>query len=329
MSGQSDPFGERAPRLRRRWYSVLGRPVCLEADRGDLMRLAETAFAGQRRARASSRDGVTIRLRYAGAARPLRRPPPPRLFSAPGLLGCVIGAQDFACVQPDLRRACVSISGAMLEDAYHARYELLEFATLTLLARVHRLVPLHAACFGWQGRAVLVLGDSGAGKSTACLAAVSRGMQLVAEDSVFVSPGDLHAAGLNAFLHLRPQSLRFADGRLHRALREAPRILRRGGIRKIELELRRAAVALPARPLPLALVVRLSARPAATGPRARPIAPERLAATLDATQPYARGQAGWREFQARVSRLPAFELRRGHPLALIEELKELIAGQAP
>jgi hypothetical protein len=57
----------------------------------------------------------------------------------------------------------------MLRFPYHARYELIEFAVFTLAARAQGLVPLHAACVGEEGRGLLLMGESGAGKSTASL----------------------------------------------------------------------------------------------------------------------------------------------------------------
>ena len=95
-----------------------------------------------------------------------------------GWLCGVVDAANYALVCPAGRSALVSISTSMLRHAYHARYELLEFAALTLLGRGMPLVPLHAACVGVRGAGVLLIGDSGAGKSTLCAAALASGWDL-------------------------------------------------------------------------------------------------------------------------------------------------------
>jgi hypothetical protein len=329
MSDVADPFGERVEGLLCRWHRVLGQPVCFESEHDSLLRLADQAFALANPPRPVA-GAVRVRLRLgSGDVRRQRVPPAPRLFSGDGLLGCVMGRDDFALVQPELRRACVSVSPALLAAGYHARYELLEFATLTLLSRVFGLVPLHAASFGRGGRAVLVLGNSGTGKSTTCLAALAAGLQLVSEDSVFVTPRGLTAAGLSAYLHLQSGSLRFAPPNLARQIRRAPRIRRRGGAVKFEFDLRRTALPLAAGPQTLAALVCLSRRSAGDGPALRPLSRSRAAAILENTQPYARGQAGWKSFGAAVMRLPRFEMRRAEPQRALEEIRQLLERERP
>jgi hypothetical protein len=149
-------------------------------------------------------------------------------------------------------------------------------------------------------------------------------LEFVGEDSVFVHPRLLHASGLNAFLHLRPESLRFAPRELRPALNRAPRIRRRGGVRKIEFDLRGGGFTLASGPVQLTAIVRLSRRPAGASAALRELAPARMLATLEATQPYARRQEGWVQFREQVSKLPAFELRRVDPARAIAELSSML-----
>ena len=133
------------------------------------------------------------------------------------------------------------------------RYELIEFAVYCLAARAQRLVPLHAACVGAAGGAALLLGASGAGKSTLVLHALQAGLTFLAEDSVLVEPRGLLATGVPSFLHLRLDAPRFLTGTaLATALRKAPLIVRRSGVRKYELDTRGGAVRAGARPAALA-----------------------------------------------------------------------------
>jgi hypothetical protein len=325
MSGLADPFRERGPRRERRCHRVLGFDVSVESHSAELLSLAAQAFGAPVNRRATA-GAPRLFLDLAPAPRPgWRRPPAPRLASAPGLLGCSFDAENHAWITPALGCATVSVSRAMLRFPYHVRYELIEFAALTLLTRMHALVPLHAACVGMRGRAILFIGDSGAGKSTVCLQALAAGMSLVSEDSVFVCPRSLSAAGLDAFVHLRPGGARLAPLRMAEALRRAPRIRRRSGVRKAELDVRRAGLARAAGPLPLGAIVLLSPENAADGEVCERLGPRRLRAALAATQPDARHQPGWREFCARATKLPAVALRRTAPARALAELRRLLA----
>ena len=96
----------------------------------------------------------------------------------------------------------------MLRFPYHTRYELIEFAVFTLAARTQRLASLHAACIGQRGRAVLLIGPSGSGKSTIALHGLLEGLEILSEDSAFISPGTMLATGISNFIHVRASALR-------------------------------------------------------------------------------------------------------------------------
>lgn len=53
---------------------------------------------------------------------------------------------------------------------------------------------VHASCVAWQGRAVLILGGAGAGKSTLALQLMALGCDLVADDRVQL---DADGTGIN------------------------------------------------------------------------------------------------------------------------------------
>jgi hypothetical protein len=323
---QNDPFAEKTGRLRRRCYSILGIPVRIESESSDLLRIAHAAFAGPARDVVEPRNAFVVRLRLADErpGPPRDEPSEPRLFSGGGVLGSFIDADNFVWISPALRRAFVSVSAGMLQFEYHVRYELIEFAVLTLLARARKLVPLHGACFGRRGRALLFVGDSGAGKSTICLQALNDGLDFVAEDSVFVRTNTLAATGLNAFLHVCEDGSRFADGRMSVALRTALPIRRRSGARKLEVDLRGRKLSLASRPQKLVAVVILSRRKAGKAALLHRMSQAELRAALTRTQPYARSQSGWTEFQSRMSHLPAYELRRTAPARAMTELQQLL-----
>src|SRR5258708_6306038 len=97
----------------------------------------------------------------------------------------------------------------MLRFPYHIRYELIEFAVFMLACRAQRLVPMHAACVGLDGRGILLMGPSGSGKSTVALHCLLAGFDFLSEDSVFVASKSMGATGVANFLHVREDSLRW------------------------------------------------------------------------------------------------------------------------
>jgi hypothetical protein len=159
-----------------------------------------------------------------------------------------------------------------------------------------------------------------------------RGLSLVSEDSLFVAPESLLATGVANFLHVQRESLRFLPAADANFMRRAPVIRRRSGARKFEVDLRQGRFRLASRPLAVDALVVLTARNAGSGPLLVPLAPREALARLEASQPYAAGQPGWRSFTERVRSVPAFELRRGrHPrqsaAVLADLLDERLAGR--
>jgi len=88
------------------------------------------------------------------------------MHSAAGLLCGAVDSPSCVLLSPAQRSGLVLVSRATLRSPYHLRYELIEFGVFTLAARILGLIPLHAACVGLGGKGVLIIGASGAGKST-------------------------------------------------------------------------------------------------------------------------------------------------------------------
>jgi energy-coupling factor transporter ATP-binding protein EcfA2 len=214
----------------------------------------------------------------------------------------------------------------MLHHDYHLRYELLEFAVITLAVRALGLVPLHAACVSIRGRGVLLVGASGSGKSTLALNAAAAGLELVSEDSLFVEPHGLHAGSLPNYLYVRSDTpRRLLPAGLARHLARARFIRRRSGVRKRELDLRRAGLAVAGRAPRIVAMILLTARPARAGRLLIRQSASRALARLRAMQAYAAARPEWPRFARRIAQLPCFELRRGaHPVEAIAVLKALL-----
>ncbi|HJS91871.1 MAG TPA: hypothetical protein VJ738_18020 [Steroidobacteraceae bacterium] len=333
----TDPFQERADGLLRIQRQILGATFEFASESAELMRLVRWAYDGLPRHRLSARPAhMTVRLvlgrptqrehRRRGA-RGGEAPAPFAMLSAPGLLCGASECSTVAVMSAEQRAALIVVAPELLRSPYHVRYELIELAVFTLAARVQGLMPLHAACIGRAGRGLLLLGQSGAGKSTAVLHCALQGLDLVSEDSLFIAPRSLLATGVANFLHVRRESLRFLSAADASLIRRAPSIRRRSGVRKLEVDLRQRRFRLAPRPLEIAALVVLSAGPARGRSLLAPLARAEALERLRASQPYAASQPGWQKFLQRMRSIPAFELRRGgHPRASVLALEGLLRG---
>jgi hypothetical protein len=327
-----DPFGERARVLVQGPVQLLGCQYRFESNSRELLKLVEHAYAGlPQYALSPLAPQVTVRLLVSSAARAAGRsePPPIQMVSGAGLLGGVTASGNSVMIAPEERSALIVVSPRMLRFPYHTRYELLEFAVFTLAVRVQKLASLHGACVGIGGRGVLLMGESGAGKSTVSLQCLLEGFEFLSEDSVFVDPGTLRAVGVPNFLHVRSDSLCWVDDRRALAsIRKSPVIRRRSGVRKFEIDLRRRGYCLAPEPLQIGAIVFLSGRSAGRGPMLRALTRAQLLRRVVAEQGYATNSPSWPEFERSLARVAGFELRRGeHPAESAQALRELIALQ--
>jgi hypothetical protein len=325
----TDPFRERANGLLRIQRRVLGGAFEFASESPQLMQLVRWAYDGLPRHRLSAspaRMAVRLVLNESSArVRGADAPGPFAMLSAPGLLCGAGEGSTVAIMSREQRAALLVVARELLRFPYHVRYELIELAVFTLAARVQGLMPLHAACVGRGRRGLLLIGDSGAGKSTAVLHCALQGFDVVAEDSLFVAPQTLLATGVANFLHVRRESLRFVSAADAAFIRRAPVIRRRSGVRKFEIDLRQRRFRLAPRAPEIRGLVALSARPAGREPLLAPITPGEALARLRASQPYAASQPGWRAFVQRMRTVPAFELRRGrHPRESVAALEDLL-----
>jgi hypothetical protein len=329
----SDPFREHALTTVRGPLQLLGGRFRFESNSHQLLRLVDSAYARLPRQRLTA-DAPSLRVGLVLTAREAARsrfgPRTLATFSGAGLVGGASGSSNIVMVSPEARSALVAVSADMLRFPYHTRYELIEFAVFTLAARVRGLVSLHAACVGRGSRGLLLMGASGSGKSTLALQCLLQGFEFVSEDSTLVAPDTMLATGVANFLHVRADSLRWvAQARDVAAIRSAPVITRRSGVKKFEVDLRLGGHRLATSPLELVSVVFLSAKSAARGQILHPLTRRELVRSLTATQVYASKQPHWATFCQKAARLSAFELRRGrHPLEAVEALRELLRAQA-
>lgn len=338
---QSDPFGERAPTLARKPLQLLGGRFRFDSNSPQLLRLVDWAYAGLPGHRLSiETPDFRVRLMLSNPREAPRKqlqrrspnraePPPLEMLYGAGLLGGATASSNAVVISAREGAALVLVSPQMLRHPYHTRYELIEFAVFTLAARSQQLVPLHAACVGQDGRGILLMGPSSAGKSTVALQCLLGGFEFLSEDSVFVAPDTMLATGVANFLHVRTDSLEWLGrSRAATAIAKSPVIQRRSGVEKFEVDLRRGPYRLARTPLRIVGVAFLSSQKAGARALLRPLSKSALIDNLMREQAYGAGQAQWQMFRRNISKLPAFELcRGGHPAEAADALRSLLGAQ--
>jgi hypothetical protein len=125
-------------------------------------------------------------------------------------------------------------------------------------------------------------------------------------------------------VHARGNALGLIEDARHRQIvRRAPRIRRRSGVRKHEIDLRHGIAHLARSPLRIVAAVVLSTRRARTQPLVR-LTTAQLRRVLRAQQPYAVDQPGWREFERRLLGVGGYRLDRTAPASAVAALRALL-----
>ncbi|HKT29804.1 serine kinase [Dyella sp.] len=326
----ADPFSERLPQPLSVHKQLLGGRFHFESNSQPLLDLVEAAYGDvppHRLPRVTPELRIELRLVPGRSLADAHEPPPVQMQSGMEILFGVINAVNYVAISPRQRQALVVASEDMLAFPYHLRYELIEFAVYVLAARCLGLVPLHGACVGRDGRGVLLLGDSGAGKTTLALHGLLHGLEFLAEDAVFVQPESMLATAVTNYVHVKSDALRLIDDEgARRWIRDSPIIRRRSGVEKYEADVRLARGRVATSPLTLMGAVFVSSE-TANDPAAllQPISKHAIAERLDADQAYAAGQPGWLSFRHKLVEMGVHELRRGmHPGASVEAISDLL-----
>jgi hypothetical protein len=332
-----DPFGEQTPMAWHLRLQLLGGRFQFTGESQPLLRLLEHVYGGlpaPRRRLLAAAPAFRIMLRSSSQGRAQRSARRPRLttLSGPAALLCaVMDAGNFSVVSPAERSGLVVLSPHQLSSSARACHQLLEFAVFSLAARAQGLLPLHAACVGRAGRGLLLMGSSGAGKSTVALHCLLQGLEFLSEDAVLVRPEQLLATGASNFLHLRRDSLRLLDDQALLALvRKSPLTqhysgARNSGTQKFELNLRPLGRRLAGSPLAIDGIVFLSDRKAGACATVLPLPARELLARLAAAQPHATQLPAWRTFRQQLEGVQGFELRRGtHPAESAVALRHIL-----
>jgi hypothetical protein len=172
---------------------VLGHTTRFETDSPDVLLAVEESFGIWRAlGHAADPPGEPGILRVAVAVvagdegdTPHGRHAPVRVTCPDDARGGARTPASSAVSDPARREVVARVTSALVADRDHFRGEVLETVTLALLSHFDRH-PVHAAAVARRGRALLLAGPSGVGKSTLAHACCRAGIALMAEDQVRV-----------------------------------------------------------------------------------------------------------------------------------------------
>jgi hypothetical protein len=140
-------------------------------------------------------------------------PPPPTCRGQRNLVMFVASPYDFAICDLTTGFASCWLSASTVGNGAYLRYHFLDAMALLLIEALY-LTPIHAACVAFQGRGLLLCGDSGAGKSSLSFACARRGWTFVSDDASFLVRGGKQrvVVGNPYHLHFRESATElFAD----------------------------------------------------------------------------------------------------------------------
>ncbi|GAB4424539.1 MAG: hypothetical protein OHK0015_03460 [Chloroflexi bacterium OHK40] len=210
----ADLLGQSAPLDEVLEVPLLGVPVVYRSNSAAVIATAASAFQRWRQlppalidAGPAARVDVVVHL-PGSAGLPLAHDER-FVFRAHGRTFLAAAGASVLTAQLDHGYALAFVTPALAADEASLRRNVLECLGF-LLVNMRDRTPVHAAGVVRNGRAVLLVGASMAGKSTLCYACVRAGFSLLAEDTVCVSLArGLRVWGHPGPIHLLPDAPRF------------------------------------------------------------------------------------------------------------------------
>jgi hypothetical protein len=179
----NDPLLTKTPLNYDKVFYPYGFPARIRSNSALTMEAAETSWSTYRQ----KFDGTAldVRLLISDDDHPGCTEPP--TFRSQGhLLNIVADASNFACLDLSAGFSFGWATASTAKKTEYFRQCLLDVMIYPLL-EIRHLITLHAACVMFNGKGILLAGNSGAGKSSLAYACARRGWTYVSDDaSAFV-----------------------------------------------------------------------------------------------------------------------------------------------
>lgn len=210
----NDLLGQSAPVTFALEVPLLGVPVAYGSNSPAVIKSAGRALAIWRELPAELVEPgpaarVVIIVHPLGPGDPEVQPAARFVFRAHGDSFLAASGGSLLSAQMSAGVATAFVTPELAADEDSLRHNVIECLGF-LLANYRDRTPVHAAAVVRNGRAVLLMGRSTAGKSTLCYACVRAGFGLMSEDTVSVSLArGLRLWGHPGGIHLMPDAPRF------------------------------------------------------------------------------------------------------------------------
>jgi hypothetical protein len=185
--------------LKARYYPM-GIPVEIDTNSEAVLAVARQMWG--RYPAVAGAGSITFRI--AVANQDAATPPFPSMPLGQGhLVSIVHGPGNFAVCDLNASFGFAWLTRDVANDSTYLRYYFLEPA-LYMMIEARYLSPLHASCIALDGRALVLCGDSGAGKTTLAYACAKAGWTFLSGDATHIVRGRPDRAVVG-----RPFSIRF------------------------------------------------------------------------------------------------------------------------
>lgn len=186
-----DPLGDRLVRNQKLSHGtelpVLGRRVVFESNSSAVLEAVDRSFGTWARLPESLRDSAPVcrvRLFVEDGEVSVTRPPLRYMFPEPNRLIFSTG-KSVGVAEVDRGEAYAFVTTGLVACDTHFRYGVIEALTLNLVTGTGRH-PVHAATVVRNGRALLLAGPSGVGKSTLAYAASRAGLEVRGDEAAYI-----------------------------------------------------------------------------------------------------------------------------------------------
>lgn len=209
-----DLLGQSAPLTDSYTVPLLGVPLHYRSNSPAAIAAAERAFGlwrelPQQLVEAGPPARVDIIVHPLGPGDPAMAPADGFVFRAHGDSFLAANGANLLSAHMGAGVATAFVTPELAEDEIALRHHVIACLGF-LLVNARDRTPIHAAAVVRNGRALLLIGPSNAGKSTLCYACVRAGFALLAEDTVCVSLArGLRLWGHPGAIHLLPDAPRF------------------------------------------------------------------------------------------------------------------------
>jgi hypothetical protein len=185
MNSIHDPLGYERPLPLSARYYPLGFPLDLATNSEEILAVADQMWA--QFPAASPQHAATLRVLVEDHDA-LVPPVPSMPRGRNHLVSMIHGSDNFAVCDLAGSFTFACLTRDVARNQPYVRYHFLEPAGYLMIDARH-LSPVHASCTALHGRAVLLCGDSGAGKTSLAYACARKGWTYLSDDATHIVRG--------------------------------------------------------------------------------------------------------------------------------------------